>query len=210
MKRTNIKQLSDNELIEQYKQSNDSVYAGELYVRYTQFVFLVSMKYLKNTEKSKDAVMQIFEQLLDDLQRFEIQNFKAWLHQVTRNFCLMLLRSESSQQKKEEDMKKNAELFMETEPVLHLSSETGNEAQLQLLETGIETLNEEQKKCIQLFYLQEKSYKEVATETGFPMKKVKSYIQNGKRNLKIFMERNGNSAKSLALLLVLKSLSEYL
>jgi RNA polymerase sigma-70 factor (ECF subfamily) len=58
------------------------------------------------------------------------------------------------------------------------------------LEKCIETLGDEQKQCVKLFYLQEKCYKEITESTGFDMNKVKSYIQNGKRNLKICMEKN--------------------
>ena len=53
----------------------------------------------------------------------------------------------------------------------------------------MELLNPEQKQTVELFYLQEKSYKEIVDQTGFSMNDVKSYIQNGKRNLKIMLSK---------------------
>ncbi len=180
----NIKQLSDNELIAEYKKSGDKNLVGELYERYTRFVFLVSMKYLKDEDLSKDAVMQIFEKLFDDLKKHDIQNFKAWLHVVTKNFCLLHLRGETYKTKKTTEYKKEQPKLMENDAVLHLETENENERKLSQLSDAINELNEEQKLCVDLFYLQEKSYNEIADTTGFTLNQVKSYIQNGKRNLK--------------------------
>jgi RNA polymerase sigma factor (sigma-70 family) len=180
-----IKALTDEQIIERYKLSSDKNLVGELYKRYTRFVFLVAMKYLKNEERSQDAAMQIFEKLFNDFHKHQIDNFKPWLHTVTRNFCLLQLRKDQSQFKKEKNFQFESDSFMENELDLHLEKTDNTDKHLDFLKEAIQTLNEDQKKCIEMFYIEEKSYKEIVEETGFSEKKVKSYIQNGKRNLKI-------------------------
>ena len=169
-----IKALSDEQIIERYKQSSDKNLVGELYKRYTRFVFLVAMKYLKNDEK-----------LFNDFHKHQIENFKPWLHTVTRNHCLLLLRKDQSQMKKEKNFQIESDSVMENGIDLHLDGVDTTEKHLEYLQEAIQTLNEEQKRCIEMFYIEEKSYKEIVDETGFSEMKVKSYIQNGKRNLKI-------------------------
>jgi RNA polymerase sigma factor (sigma-70 family) len=178
--------LSDAELIQRYQQTADVAFAGELFQRYTHLVFGVCMKYLKNEEDSKDATMQIFEKLVVELQKHEVANFGSWLHVLAKNYCLMQLRSARTR------WEKNIQLTdwpedMENNGFVHL--EEDREADLLALEKSMNGLPAEQKQCVELFYLQQKSYKEIAEVTGFDLKKVKSYIQNGKRNLKIYMTR---------------------
>lgn len=179
--------LSDLELVNEYKKTSDNTLIGVLFERYTHLVFGVCMKYLKDEEESRDAVMQIFEKLLADLRKHEITQFKGWLHSVAKNHCLMYLRSRQSSFKKELEMQKDFKVGMESGYELHLNNTNPKEEQLTKLEEGIKQLNEEQKLCIELFYLQNKCYQEVADITGFTLNQVKSYIQNGKRNLKIFL-----------------------
>ncbi len=179
--------LSDLELVNEYKKTSDNTSVGVLFERYTHLVFGVCMKYLKDEEESHDAVMQIFEKLLADLKKHEIAQFKGWLHSVARNHCLMYLRSRQSTHKKEVEMHKDIKGVMENEHELHLNNSNQKEEQLTKLEDGIKQLTEEQKICIELFYLQNKCYQEVADTTGFSLNQVKSFIQNGKRNLKLFL-----------------------
>lgn len=186
-KNTNINSITDLELIDIYKSKNDKSIIGELFKRYTKFVFAICMKYLKNIEKSEEAVMQIFEKLFTDLLKHNIDNFKSWLHVVTKNYCLHLLRSESFQIKRDNEIKNTTDLFMEKHDFLYLDSEDNSEDKLNRLEMAINSLSIDQKNCIDLFYLQEKCYDEVAKITGYTMNQVKSYIQNGKRNLKIYL-----------------------
>lgn len=178
----------DHELIRQYRRTGDAAHAGELYERYVHLVYGVCMKYLKNEEDSKDAVMQIFEKLLVELKVHEIGNFKSWLHVLAKNHCLMWLRSARVRHEKS-ILTYEVSDDMETGNGLHLTEEEDHlEGNLALLEKGIQVLPAEQKQCIELFYLQQKCYKEIAEITGYDLKKVKSYIQNGKRNLKIYLE----------------------
>jgi len=181
--KTNAK--DDLALIAAYQQSGDLEVLGVLYNRYMHLVFGVCFNYFKDEEQSKDAVMQIFEELVVKLKVHQVQNFKSWLHVLSRNHCLMALRKSS----------KNPTVsiednFVENGDFVHLDMDDAKETQLTIMEKCMETLPEEQRKSVDLFYLQEKCYKEVADITGYDMLKVKSYIQNGKRNLKICIEKN--------------------
>ncbi|MBT3207945.1 MAG: sigma-70 family RNA polymerase sigma factor [Bacteroidetes bacterium] len=187
----NITKISDIELIISYKKSNNHSIVGELFKRYTQFVFLVCMKYLKNEEDSKDAMMQIYEKLFVDLKKHNIANFKSWLHVVTKNFCLLKIRSSKTKVQFSESIIIDDESdLIEDFSFFHKDIENGKEEKLQSLEKAIESLNEKQKKCIEMFYLQEKCYNEIADATGFSLKNVKSFIQNGKRNIKMKLQKD--------------------
>ena len=146
------------------------------------------MKYLKNEDDSKDAVMQLFEKLLIDLKKHEVQNFKGWLHTVAKNYCLMQLR------KKNPETPLIENLVVENQHFAHHEEEPQLEERLTLMEEAIAQLNDSQKKCVELFYLKEKCYQEISEQTGYTMNEVKSFIQNGKRNLKIYMEKHERSA----------------
>ena len=182
-----IKKLSDLELIEKFKKTSDNAFLGELFERYTHFIFCVCLKYFRNEEKSKDAVMQIVEKLMVDLHKHEISNFKSWLHVVAKNYCLMQLRSEKTFDKKYELLEKDAVEIMETDDFLHPDNAAELDIKLEILKEAINELDNDQKVCIDLFYLQDKSYAEVVDITGYTMNQVKSFIQNGKRNLKIYI-----------------------
>lgn len=175
----------DLALIASYQQSGDLEVLGVLYNRYMHLVFGVCFNYFKDEELSKDAVMQIFEELVVKLRVHQVQNFKSWLHVLSRNHCLMALRKSSKNPTV--SLEDN---FVENDDFVHLDIDDAKETQLTVMEKCMETLPEEQRKSVDLFYLQEKCYKEVAEITGYDMLKVKSYIQNGKRNLKICIEKN--------------------
>lgn len=177
--------LADNELIELYRRSQDTSLVGVLYNRYMTLVYGVCLKYLKDRDESKDAVMQIFEKLMDSLKEHEIAHFKSWLYVTAKNHCLMAIRS-----KKGRNFQEFSADIMENGGLPHPEEEPEMESNLVKLEKCIEHLATEQKHCVKLFYLQHKCYKEIVQITGFDDNKVKSYIQNGKRNLKLCMEKN--------------------
>lgn len=177
---------SDAELIILYKQSGDLGTIGVLYDRYMSMVYGVCLKYLKNRDESKDAVMQLFEKLVESLKQHEVANFKSWLYVMAKNHCLMAIRA-----RKGKNFEEISPFLMESDTLLHQDDEPEMEANLSKLENCIEQLVIEQKHCVQLFYLEQKCYREIAELTGYDDNKVKSYIQNGKRNLKICMEKNG-------------------
>jgi RNA polymerase sigma factor (sigma-70 family) len=179
-------QPSDLELIQLYKQSGELAHWGKLYSRYTSLVYGVCLKYLKDRDEAKDAVMQLFEKLITTLLNHEVENFKSWLYVTARNHCLMQLRAQKGKRTEEFSPQ-----LMENQFLLHLEEEPEMEQNLSKLEKCIDELTSDQQQCVRLFYLQEKCYKDITGLTGFDLNKVKSYIQNGKRNLKMCMERNG-------------------
>jgi RNA polymerase sigma factor (sigma-70 family) len=182
-KSNNRQKLTDNELITRYKKSGDNSLVGELYKRYSHLVYGVSLKYLKNEEESKDAVLQIFENLLEDLKKHDIANFKSWLHSVTRNHSLMFLRKQQTKLKRVNEYEAGYQHEETFAAPFSVHEKVEKEIALTKLETAMLSLKEEQRICIDLFFLQEKCYSEVTEITGYELKKVKSYIQNGKRNL---------------------------
>ena len=184
-----IKALSDEQIIEHYKKNAKKLLVGELYKRYTKFIFFVSMKYLKNEERSKDAVMEIFEKLFTDLLKHDVQKFKPWLHTVVRNHCLIILRKDQSILNKNKKYQIEQDLFVENDEDVHLLNESNFEEKEENLTKALNYLKDEQKECIELFYLKDKSYNQIAESTGYSIKKIKSYIQNGKRNLKIKLSK---------------------
>ena len=180
-------QATDQDLVDAFGKKQDLDDWAELFNRYVQLVYGVCIKYLKNKDDAQDAVMQIFEKLIGDVNRFEIKNFKSWLYVFSKNFCLMKIRSSKAGL----SIKQMGEMqeVMENELLVHHDDETNSlEENLQALEKCIETLVAEQKQCVSLFFLKEMSYKQIVEQTGLEIKKVKSYLQNGKRNLKICME----------------------
>lgn len=176
---------SEDELINNFLESGDNRFVGILYERYGHLVLGLCIKYLKNKDEAQDAVIQIFTNLLKDLKRFKIDYFKSWLYVYSKNFCLMELRKRQSLLKKELELSENVHLFMDMPDLEHLKEK---ERQIGLMEQAIELLNKDQKICIELFYLKNKSYLEITQLTGYSANDVKSHIQNGKRNLKLKME----------------------
>lgn len=180
------KEINESELLIEYRNTGNLQLLGNLYENYMPLVYGLCLKYFKDEEKSRDAVMQIFEELIPKLRIHEVVNFKSWLYTLARNHCLMAIRSSSKH-----DFVSVDEYFMETESVLHLNRDEIPEDRLILMEKCMETLSDEQRISVNLFYLEQKCYKEVSEQTGFDLNKVKSFIQNGKRNLKICIEKNG-------------------
>lgn len=176
--------LSDSELIERYRFSHDNVYIGELFQRYSHILFGVCLKYVKNEDKAKDIVMMVFEKVLMDLKRHPVANFKAWIYTVTKNQCLMDLRKVSRANQKQQDYAYLNKDFVDFDLPAHLHGESDAEKD-QKLHSAINELKDEQRQCIRMYYFEKKSYEEIEAKTGYTYKQVKSFLQNGKRNLKI-------------------------
>jgi RNA polymerase sigma-70 factor (ECF subfamily) len=184
--RKKIDDLSDEELLDRYQQKEDIQVAGILFDRYVHLVYGVCLKYLKDREESKDAVMQIFEKIIIELKNREIHHFKSWLYAVSKNYCLMELRRKRTTLEISNLTENNDEFIMESSLEMNPIEEHLNDNKLK---NCLEELSIEQKRCIELFYYKEKCYKEISEITKYDVKKVKSYIQNGKRNLKNCMEK---------------------
>lgn len=176
--------ITDQELLGKYYAEQNNYWLGLLLQRYTMLLFGVCMKYLKNEEEARDGVQQVFLKVIQELPKYKVEYFKSWLYMVAKNYCLMKLRSKTSRITEIKDS-------MVATPAEDSSVQglLEKDHQLELMTESLEELSKEQKVCVTLFYLDKKSYQEIAEETGFTMMQVKSYIQNGKRNLKISMER---------------------
>lgn len=180
------RQSDDLELVRQYRRTGDLDVIGKLFERHTEMVYLICLRYLNEEEESKDATMQVFEQLIVALRRHEVSNFKSWLHSLTKNHCLQLLRTQRLKDKVSQKLPQEPESYSGQQ----LSGSEQLELDMQAMEQGLMHLPAEQRTCIELFYLQQKSYREIVEITGCDLKQVKSYIQNGRRNLKIYVEKN--------------------
>jgi len=176
------KSYSDEELIVAYKESGNTKYVGELYKRYSHLVMGMALKYIKNNHEAQDIVMEVFEIVIHKLLKNEVKIFKGWLYILTKNHIMGKFRNK---------MLKNVvytDVIMENEEREHLLYDIEIEMPYDQLEKALQTLNEQQKICIKQFYLEDKSYKEINESTGWDMNAIKSFIQNGKRNLKLYLQ----------------------
>ncbi len=185
MKAEKYNHITDQELLKNYHADHNSEWLGILLQRYTLLLLGVCMKYLKNEDEAKDSVQQIFLKVIQELQKYKVEYFKSWLYMVAKNYCLMKLRDRQSRIPTELTEKLMAAPEEETDwQALVKADHT-----LELMEIALKELNPEQQQCVTLFYLEKKSYQEISDVTGFSMLQVKSYIQNGKRNLKLLIEK---------------------
>ena len=185
MSKDRYEHIDDNELLEKFYSDHDNQWLGIVLQRYTLVLLGVCMKYLKNEEEAKDAVQQIFLKAITELGKYKVVYIKSWLYMVARNHCLMKLRDRNVFISVEEKLQLAA---VNTD----LTAMADKEATLILLETSLKELNNGQKTCVTLFYLEKKSYQQIVDITGFSLLQVKSYIQNGKRNLKLLVENKMN------------------
>lgn len=176
--------LSDKELTDRYRDSGDMALLGELYQRYMELVYGVCLKYFKEPESAKDSVMLIFEELVSKLRKHEVDNFRGWLHQLAKNHCLMQLRTPRNMK-----MVEFRSEFVQNEENVHLNGVLEKEENFKALEQCLGTLSDEQRVSIRLFYLEGKCYNEIVEITGHEWNHVRSSIQNGRRNLKLCMEK---------------------
>lgn len=185
MKEDKFAHIPDQDLLERFYKDHDNQWLGILLQRYTLLLLGVCMKYLKNEEEARDCVQQVFLKVIQELQKYRVEYFKSWLYMVAKNHCLMRIR--------EKQGKSTAELTDRMSATPHdegdLQKLVQDDHTLSLMEESLGELNDEQRRCVTLFYLEKKSYQEVSELTGFSLLQVKSYIQNGKRNLRILIEK---------------------
>ena len=185
MSKTPYDHIEDKELLNKFYSDGNNQWLGILLQRYTMLLLGVCMKYLKNEEEAKDSVQQIFLKALTELQKYKVDYFKSWLYMVAKNYCLMKIRDSHGKIPVELTDKMTVE-----EPGIEKKTALlEKEKALTLIELSLDELNEEQKQCVTLFYLQKKSYQQITDITGYNLPQVKSFIQNGKRNLKNIVER---------------------
>jgi RNA polymerase sigma factor (sigma-70 family) len=180
--------ITDAELLQRYLRTDDAEWLGILLQRYTLLLLGVCMKYLKNETEARDSVQQIFLKVIQEVKKYKIDYFKSWLYMVAKNHCLTVLRDKKG--KIPEDLLSNENTIAQDAN----NVEPDNEQSIYYLSEALEGLNVEQKQCVTLFYLQKKSYQEISNLTHYSLLQVKSYIQNGKRNLKLSIEKKINQA----------------
>lgn len=181
-------QHSDAILLDLYRKSKDTKWLGILFERYSLLVFGVCMKYLKQVNDAQDATQQVFEKAFSEIRKYEVAYFKSWIYSIAKNHCLMQLRGKGHQpvlfETFPEDMLERTD-----SQVTVLQNENWLEQQSAELNLALQEINHDQKICIELFYFQKLSYKEIEQKTGYTFQQVKSHIQNGKRNLRIILEQ---------------------
>lgn len=176
--------ITDEQLLNNFYNDRDNNWLGVLFERYTLLLYGVAMKYLKNEEEAKDAVQQIFLKAITELHKYDVEYFKAWLYMVAKNHCLMKLRDKPG---RVVDIKE--QMMVSDEDYSNIKVHVFKDKQLELVTSSLEELNPEQKLCVTLFYLEKMTYQDIADKSGYSLMQVKSYIQNGKRNLKILLEK---------------------
>ena len=181
---TNISCLSDAELITEYKKTSDKLFVGELYKRYSHLVLGMCINYFRDKHEANDAVLSIFEKLFVDLKKHEVNCFKAWLILIVKNYCMNVINIKNRQINRQIEYHYEVNLSSEQSEKEELEEE---DKQLKKLEKALHELNDFQKKCIEMHYYNKMSYKQIVATTGYSMKAVKSYLQNGKRKLKLLL-----------------------
>lgn len=181
----NYEDLDDQELLSRFYADGNNRWLGTLLPRYSLLLFGVCMKYLKNEEDARDCVQQVFLKVIDQLHKYNVNHFKSWIYMVAKNHCLMLLRDQ-----KHYNVEWSENINPSEEEMERRQKNEQNEKLFNLLHENIGKLKPEQQICIRYFYLEKKSYAEIAEITGFTMPQVKSYLQNGKRNLELLMREH--------------------
>lgn len=176
--------ITDQELLERFYADHDNQWLGILLERYTLLLLGVCMKYLKNEELARDSVQQIFLKAITELQKYKVDYFKSWIYMVAKNHCLMQLRDKPGKKTVEINEKISAQ-----EDLTDKKELIENEKAYDYMAAALKELNSDQQLCVTLFYLERKSYQQIAEQTGYSLMQVKSHIQNGKRNLRILIEK---------------------
>ncbi len=187
MHNSQISLLDDAALLNRYRSTKEVACIGELFRRYKHLILGVCLKYLKNAHDAEDAVMEIFEKLHLDLQKGDVMYFKSWLYTVARNHCLMRLRKAGLQVEFPETLPQNGENTGDTEG--GLDDMKMKEVLFEKLEMGLGMLKPEQRLCVELFFLKDKSYKDIMRDTGLSLNEIKTHLQNGKLNLKKMLSK---------------------
>jgi len=182
--RNNLSELTDEDLLFSNKESGNSIYMGELFNRYLPLLYGVCLKYLKDADNARDAVMQLFENLLYKITDYEIDTFRPWIYSVVKNHCLQILQKEDLIIKV--DINDDT---TESDSIANLFEEEGIVDRSNVLKNCLNKLPEKQQVSITYFFIDGLSYAEIVEKTGYKLKNVKSYIQNGKRNLKNCIEK---------------------
>jgi RNA polymerase sigma-70 factor (ECF subfamily) len=179
--------IDDSELLSRFYDDGSNEWLGILLPRYTMMLLGVCMKYLKNEEEAKDGVQQVFLKVIDELGKYKVTYFKSWIYMIAKNYCLMKLRDKGKY-----ITEVNERVMATPDETEERNTYVEKEKNIEYMQAALQQLNKEQQQCVTLFYLKKMSYQEITEQTGYSLMQVKSHIQNGKRNLKIQMERMNN------------------
>ena len=191
MKKDPYHHITDQELLDRWYSDHNNEWLGVLLQRYTLLLFGVCMKYIKQEDEARDCVQQIFVKVITELAKYRVEYFKSWIYTIARNHCLMKLRDQHG---RAAELSESMLAAWDDEP--GNNSHQQKEQLLEWMGDALEELGKEQKLCVTLFYLDKRSYQEIALNTGFTLMQVKSHIQNGKRNLKLLMEKKAGDPHS--------------
>jgi RNA polymerase sigma-70 factor (ECF subfamily) len=186
---------TDEELALNYFNTGDKELVGLLFEKHVKTVFGVCLFYFRDKDVAKDAVMQIFEKLITELKKTEVKNFKGWLSFVVRNYCISEIRKNKNKYTLPEsylDFEVNETTLEEEEKILGVS----DEEMIEQMHVCLVDLKENQRVCLELFYLKGQSYQQICDKTNYSLNEVKSFIQNGKRNLKLLIEQRIKNKKN--------------
>ncbi len=193
--RESYQHLTDKELLDRYRTFHDRDLLGKLLQRYTLLLLGVCLKYLKNEEEAKDAVQQVFSKVIAEVDKYPIEHFRSWIYTIARNHCFMQLRNKvhvlsedaltSETHSGDVENPFSEQQMIEDKETLHI-----------LLDDALKELQPSQKQCISLFYLERKSYRQISDETGWSLMQIKSFIQNGKRNIRLMILKKWNKHAS--------------
>jgi RNA polymerase sigma-70 factor (ECF subfamily) len=186
---------TDEELALNYYNTGDKELVGLLFEKHVKTVFGVCLFYFRDKDIAKDAVMQIFEKLITELKKTEVKNFKGWLSFVVRNYCISEIRKNKNKYKFPEsylDFELKESSAEEEEKILGVS----DDEMVEYIQACLFELKQNQRVCVELFYLKSQSYQQIVDKTNFSLNEVKSFIQNGKRNLKLLIEQRIKNRKN--------------
>lgn len=181
----NSENNDDDFFVKAYRQTGEQRYLLVLFERYQHLILGLAIKQLKSANEAKDLCSEVYELISIKLLKHDVNHFKSWLYRVVFNCTLQRLKKRSS------FVSINETDFFDEESMDFTVSDHPKVKAAKIddeIHDCIDQLKHEQKNCIELFYLQEFCYNEIAEQTGYLLKKVKSYIQNGKRNLKLCLE----------------------
>ncbi len=180
-----LNHIDDKELLQKFYEDHNNEWLGILLSRYSLLLFGVCMKYLKNEDDAKDCVQQIFLKVINELHKYKVEYFKSWIYMIARNHCMMKFRD-----KEKHTIEINENISSAPDDITDKNFFIDKDNALTKMQLAIQQLSTEQKQCINLFYLEKKSYAQICAESGFSMMQVKSNIQNGKRNLRLALEKS--------------------
>ncbi|MCB0637390.1 MAG: RNA polymerase sigma factor, partial [Lewinella sp.] len=179
--------LSDEELLAAARGRRRERFCDEIFRRYHVEVYGLCLYLLREASLSQDLTLQIFAKAFTELSGAEVSQLRPWLLALTRNTCLNHLKQAKKRQQARQDWQARTGeqnmLYAENRALetFSLLQEPGDDDRLHAL---LATLPAEQRRCLELFYWEGLSYREIAARTGFAEKQVKSYLQNGKRQLR--------------------------